>query len=90
MSTDKRHTVSPPKLAERWGVSPSKVLHFIRAGDLKAFNISKYRHNRPRFLIDLADVEAFEKSRAVVPDLGESTTRRLRRRPASPVKNFFP
>ena len=50
----KRTTTTPPRLATKWGVSPSKVIAFIKSGELKAFNISKYRHNRPRYLIELA------------------------------------
>jgi hypothetical protein len=64
-------------------------LHFIRTGELRAINLAASRSNRPRYVIDRDDLAAFERARAVVPDAGESTTRRLRRRAAGNVKEFF-
>jgi hypothetical protein len=79
---------TPPELARRWGVSPAKVTGFIRRGELRAINVATHRHGRPRYLIDEADIAAFELSRQVVPDSGSSTTRKLRRRNTN-VKKFF-
>jgi hypothetical protein len=87
--TSKRTTTTPPQLAQQWGCAPAKVIGFIRRGELRAINLATHRHNRPRYIIDLADIEAFELSRQVVPDGSASTTRRLRRRAVEPVKEFF-
>jgi hypothetical protein len=65
------------------------VLAFIVSGELRAINLATLTHNRPRYVIDIADIEAFEKSRLVVPDGGESTTRKLRQRTSRNVKQFF-
>jgi hypothetical protein len=85
----KRRKISPPALAQRWGCGPSKVINLIRRGELRAINLATDPHSRPRYMIDLADVAAFEQSRQVVPDGGESTTRKLRRRAQGDVKKFF-
>ena len=85
----KRVKITPPEYAKRLGVSVAKVSHFIRTGELKAINVASDRNNRPRFLIDLDDIERFEKARAVVPDGGLSTTQRLRRKAVAGVKEFF-
>jgi hypothetical protein len=82
-----RRKLTVPQLAKQWGVSVHKVLHFIRRGELRAVNLAADQRNRPRYAIDLDDIEVFELSRQVVPDGGESTTQRLRRRAAN-VKEF--
>lgn len=89
MQTLKRTKRTPPQLAKEWGVSTKKVLDFIRTGELRAVNLAASNRNRPRYVIDVADIEAFERSRQVIPDGGESTTRKLRRRATSEVKKFF-
>jgi hypothetical protein len=85
----KRQTLTPPQLAKQWGVSTTKVKHFIRTGELRAFNLAASNCHRPRYVIDVADIEAFKRARQVVPDGGESTTTKLRRRAAASVKEFF-
>ena len=86
MTSRKKYT--PPRLAELWGISPDKIISFIKAGELRAIDISSDRNSiRPRYLIDVADVEAFETSRAVVPP-APKTKRRRRRRDAG-IKEYF-
>jgi hypothetical protein len=84
-----RKKVSVPHLAKEWGVSTKKIAAFIQAGELRAINVATSRENRPRYLIDRGDIEAFERARTVIPDGGESAARRLRRRAAANVKEFF-
>jgi hypothetical protein len=88
-STIERTKLTPPQLADRWGVSTAKIITFIRRGELRAINVATRRGTRPRYLIDVADIKSFESGRQVVPDGGESTTRKLRRQAASNVKEFF-
>jgi len=71
-----RKKITPPQLADRYGISPDKVLVWIRSGELRAIDASTKRGGRPRFLIDESDIEDFEKRRAVVPA--------VRTRPARP------
>lgn len=58
--------ITPPELAAKWGISAEKVLSWINAGELRAIDASTSRNGRPRYLIDLDDVAAFEQSRTSV------------------------
>lgn len=78
--------LTPPQLAEQWGVSPDKIIGWIRSGELRAIDISTKRGSpRPRYLVDRRDIEAFELARAVIPPAPRQ--RRRRRDPA--VKEYF-
>jgi hypothetical protein len=55
---------TPPQLARQWGISPDKVLAWIRSGELRAVKISTNRGSRPRYLIDAKEIEAFEARRS--------------------------
>ena len=58
----------PPEIARRWGVSCDKILAFIRTGELRATNmVMPNRGQRPRYLIDVVDLEDFERRRTVCP-----------------------
>lgn len=59
--------LTPPQLARRLGVGVDKVLNWIRTGELRAINGATNPHGRPRYLIDVTDVELFEAARRVVP-----------------------
>lgn len=85
MQPAQRTKTTPPKLAQGWGVSVNKILAFIRSGELRAINVAPSDRHRPRYLIDLADVEAFENARQVVPE----ATPKPRRRKQSAVKDYF-
>ena len=84
-----RQKLTPPQLARIWGVSTNKIIGFIRRGELRCVDLSSHGSSRPRYAIDLVDIEAFEKARQVVPEGGENATRKLRRRTAKHVKEFF-
>jgi len=77
-SATERQKLTVPLLAKLWGVSTNKVLHFVRTGELRAINIATRTDQRPRYLIDRADIDSFERGRQVVPD-STSTAQRLRR-----------
>jgi hypothetical protein len=84
-----KRKLTAPQLAKLWGVSTHKVIHFIRTGELRAVNLASSVSNRPRYAIDVDDVRRFEAARQVVPDGGESTTGKLRRRATAGVKEYF-
>lgn len=84
-----RRKYTVPQLSRLWGVSTNKVLGFVRCGELRAVNLASDRSKRPRYAIDIADVEAFEKARQVVPDRGQFTARRSRRSKPGGIKEFF-
>lgn len=64
MTTKQKCT--PPQLARRWGVTHDTVLFWIHSGELRAIDGSRRKGQRPRFLIDAADIAAFENSRAAI------------------------
>jgi CHAT domain-containing protein len=85
IAASKRTKLSPPQFAAQWGIDVQKVLHWIKAGELRAINLATRRDGRPRYAIDQADIAVFEASRAVQPP-----TPRVRRRRADPnVIEFF-
>lgn len=82
-----RTKVSVPHLAKEWGVAAKKITDFIKSGELRAINVATRPDQRPRYLIDRQDIEAFCRSRQVVPT-GEKSPR-LRRK-STDVKDYFP
>jgi predicted site-specific integrase-resolvase len=61
-----RTHVTPPELARMRGIAIARIVGWIRSGELRAINQSNGTL-RPRYLISLADLEAFDAKRAVVP-----------------------
>lgn len=61
----KRKKITPPIYAAECGISTEKVISFIQSGQLRAVNFATKPSGRPRYLIDRADIERFEASRAV-------------------------
>lgn len=59
-------TLTPPQLAKLWGVTPEKVIAWIRAGELPAFNVAETMGSRPRYRISREDLDTFKARRAVV------------------------
>jgi hypothetical protein len=57
--------LTPPAVARRYGVHAAKVVSWIRQGELRAVNIATKANGRPRFLVDVADLAAFERRREV-------------------------
>ena len=55
---------TPPAVADRYGVSPEKVIGWIKAGELRAVNVAATTGGRPRWRISEADLLAFENRRA--------------------------
>ncbi len=88
-ATTEKRKVTPPELARRWGVSADKITFFILSGELRAIDASLRRGGggRPRYLIDEADIVAFEEARQVTPPLPKSRHRK-ESLPAGFVRNF--
>ena len=83
--TTTRKKISPPALAAQWGIDVQKILTWIRSGELRAVNLATDRNGRPRYAIDVADVQVFELSRQVQPP----PPKVLRRRADPAVHQFF-
>ena len=61
-----RTKLTPPEVARRWGIKSHKVLAWIRSGALRAINAAESLDRRPRYLIDVEDLAAFERAREIV------------------------
>lgn len=59
--------LTPHQVAERWGVSPDLVRTHINTGHLRAIDVRRPWSKRPIYLVDVADLAAFEHSRALPP-----------------------
>jgi hypothetical protein len=84
-----RRNLTPPDIARQYGVATSKVIAWIRQGELVALNLAHRGCKRPRYSVTPEALEQFERNRQVVPDGGESTTQMLRRRATEGVKDYF-
>src|SRR5262249_24857234 len=71
------------QVGKRLLLSPEAVLPLIAAANLRRINVST-GSKRPRWIVKLADLEAFEQRRVNIPSV--TTTRRIRP-PAIP--NYF-
>lgn len=88
MNETKTQKLTPPQLARLWGISPEVVLTWIRNKELRAINVSStMKQSRPRYRIDVADIEAFEKRREVA---GTVSKPKVTERQDFGFKDFFP
>ena len=61
---------TPPELAATLRVNPSKVISWIKSGELRAANLATRTNGRARYRIAKADVEAFlarRSTQSIVP-----------------------
>lgn len=65
MNTPTKQKMTPPQVARLWGINPDKVVAWIKSGELRAIDASTRPGGRPRYLIDVADIRAFETRRLV-------------------------
>jgi excisionase family DNA binding protein len=74
---DTARYLTPPEVAERLGVSPERIIGWIRSGKLRAVNIGD-GSRRPRFRISPDRLGDFLRSREVIPP-AEPAPRQRRR-----------
>ncbi len=84
-----RRNQTPPEIARRYGVATSKVIEWIRSGELESLNLARRNCKRPRYSVTPEALERFEQARTVVPDASDVTTRKPLRRKLADVKKFF-
>jgi hypothetical protein len=79
--------LTPPEIAQEFGVDIGKVYTWIRSGELKAIDAAVRKGGRPRFRIDPKELEAFKLRRSVLP-LPKMPSRRGYKLPAGFVEFF--
>ena len=75
-----------PETAERLRCCRERVLRLIRSGRLRAINTAT-GNRRPRWIVDEADLERFEKANANAPAVIPMSTPRRQR--GQTVPNYF-
>lgn len=65
---------SPPQLARERGIRVSKVLAWIRRGELEAVNLAENLLGRPRWRISRESIARFDKARSNRPSPSTSPT----------------
>ena len=58
--------LTPPQVAEQLGVNASKILTWIRSGELTAINVAASLIGRPRWRISQADLAVFAQRRQAI------------------------
>jgi excisionase family DNA binding protein len=76
------------ELAERYGTNETKILSWIKAGELRAIDISARRGERPRWRISPEALETFERARESQPPAPTPIRRRKPERPPGWVEYF--
>ena len=69
------HKITPPQLADAWGISVDKIHSWILSGELQAINAATRSGGKPRYLIDVEDLADFERRRQVQPPARQLVTR---------------
>jgi len=86
-TTIEKRKLTPPQIAAMFGVDVMKVHAWIKSGELKAIDAVEKRGQRPRYLVDVADLEVFERSRQVIPPSAPAPRRK--RSANSTVTNYY-
>jgi excisionase family DNA binding protein len=60
--------LTPPEIAKHLRVSSDKDLAWIRSGELRAVNVATRLGGRPRYKVQVSELEAFEARRAAVTE----------------------
>ena len=81
------YCLTPPALAKRWGITPEKIIAFIRRGELRAFDVASPGSNRPRFRIPADAVVEFENRRSAKQPA--KVARRKRKKQDDSFVNYF-
>jgi hypothetical protein len=75
--------LTPPQLAQIYGVKPAKILAWISSGELGALNLAARGTSRPRYRISPEAIAQFECRRSAGP-----LPKQVRRRRPASIKDF--
>ena len=89
-ATTAARRLKPLEIAEMFGVKTTKVLHWIKTGQLRAVNIHLDPNGRkPRYMIATDDLRAFEAARSAVVNTSPSLAPRRRKDATAGVRKYF-
>lgn len=80
------HGLTVADVAKRLRVSPDKIRGWIKRGELAALNVANQHCGRPRFVITVEALAAFEQSRSAATP---SAPKPKRRRKTTQI-DFYP
>lgn len=78
-------SVTPNRLADRWGISVRKIHEWIGSGELVALNVARDLKGKPQWIITAEAIANFEAKRSSKP----SPKPPVRRRQPTRIKHFF-
>jgi excisionase family DNA binding protein len=78
--------LTPPEIARRYRVKPSKVVRWIKSGELVGVDVADRGSKRPRFRVSPEALEKFLAARSTRKP--EQVARR--RRTPEPLVDYFP
>lgn len=76
MSVSVARMLTPPQVGRQLGVTPEKVIGWIRRGELRAANLATTLKGRPRYRIAPDDLDSFLVRRTVAPPTPRATRRK--------------
>jgi hypothetical protein len=76
--------LTPPEIARKLGVDPSKIVGFIRRGELVAANLAEHRGGRPRYRVSPEALQQFLVGRQATP-----APKPVRRRRATFERKYY-
>jgi hypothetical protein len=75
--------LTPPELAQRYRCKASKIVGWIRSGELRALDLATRGSRRPRYRISPEAIAEFERRRSAAP-----LPRPIRHRRPPTIKSF--
>lgn len=73
--------LTPRDVAELYGTNETKILSWIKSGELRAIDVSARRGERPRWRISPQALEQFEAARSSQPTVATPPRSRTQKRP---------
>ena len=79
--------LSLPETAKLLRINESKLIHWIRTGELTAIDLSQNRNQRPRWKVSREELDRFLRSRQSTP--APEPPKRQRKKTTASKRKFF-
>jgi transposase len=86
-TSTRERAYTPPEIAKKYGVHPTKVIHWIKTGELVGVDMATRPGGRPRYRVTPADLELFLQRRQACTQT--VAPQRRRRRQGGDVIKFY-